>query len=71
MKIAMLGIGEAGRTIAADLMAVGVTVSGWDPEPKQIPPGVIFAASNAEAAQQADMLPVAAFGVLCLGQPLG
>lgn len=56
MKIAMLGIGEAGRTIAADLMAAGVTVSGWDPEPKQIPSGVILATGNAEAAQQADLI---------------
>ncbi|MCB0167587.1 MAG: NAD(P)-dependent oxidoreductase [Anaerolineae bacterium] len=56
MKIAMLGIGEAGRTIAADLIAAGVIVSGWDPEPKQIPPGVIFATGNAEAAQQADLI---------------
>ncbi len=56
MKIAILGLGEAGSTIAKDLITVGVTVSAWDPAPKQIPSDVVFATSNREAANQADLI---------------
>ena len=31
LTVAMLGLGEAGSTIAADLVAAGVTVRGYDP----------------------------------------
>ncbi|MEM7344753.1 MAG: NAD(P)-binding domain-containing protein [Chloroflexota bacterium] len=56
MKIAILGLGEAGRTIAADLIAAKIAVSGWDPAPQDLPEGLIFAASNAEAVAQADLI---------------
>lgn len=56
MKVAILGLGEAGGIIAADLIAAGVTVAGWDPQPKAVPEGVQFAASNAAAAEGADVI---------------
>ena len=30
MEVAVLGLGEAGSRIAADLVAAGCTVRGWD-----------------------------------------
>lgn len=56
MHIAILGIGEVGRALARDLLADGAMVSGWDPEPNQIPEGVLFARSNPEAAKDADLI---------------
>jgi hypothetical protein len=35
--IALLGLGEAGGTIAADLRAAGAEVRGWDPLPQTGP----------------------------------
>jgi 3-hydroxyisobutyrate dehydrogenase-like beta-hydroxyacid dehydrogenase len=39
MEVAVLGLGEAGGRIAADLVAAGCTVRGWDPvaRPREIP----------------------------------
>ena len=31
MRVAVLGLGEAGGRIAADLVAAGADVRGWDP----------------------------------------
>ena len=56
MIIAILGIGEAGGTLARDLIAAGVHVRGWDPEPRNIPDGLHFASSNPEAALGADVI---------------
>ena len=56
MIIAILGIGEAGGTLAGDLIAKGIQVRGWDPEPRHIPDGLHFAASNPEAASGADII---------------
>jgi 3-hydroxyisobutyrate dehydrogenase-like beta-hydroxyacid dehydrogenase len=56
MKFAILGLGEAGGALADDLLERGAMVSGWDPEPKNIPEGVHFAASNPEAAREADVI---------------
>jgi 3-hydroxyisobutyrate dehydrogenase-like beta-hydroxyacid dehydrogenase len=53
---AILGLGEAGGALATDLIRLGVTVYGWDPEPKQIPTGVHFAANNPDAAARADVI---------------
>lgn len=39
-KVAVLGLGEAGSIIAADLVKVGFTVDAWDPQPNRVPPGV-------------------------------
>jgi 3-hydroxyisobutyrate dehydrogenase-like beta-hydroxyacid dehydrogenase len=56
MIIAILGIGEAGGALARDLIAKGVQVRGWDPEPRNLPHELEFAASNPEAASGADIV---------------
>jgi len=50
--IAMLGLGEAGGTIAGDLRALGVAVQGYDPLP-QTQPDV---STPAEAVEGADVV---------------
>lgn len=50
----MLGLGEAGGRIAADLVAAGCAVRGWDPARR--PPGVPAAASDREAVRGADVV---------------
>lgn len=47
-RVAVLGLGEAGSAIAADLAAEGVEVAGWDPLPRQVD-GVRDATSAREA----------------------
>jgi 3-hydroxyisobutyrate dehydrogenase-like beta-hydroxyacid dehydrogenase len=56
MKIAILGLGEAGSAIAADLAAAGLTVEAWDPNPKRIPPGVTLTANDQAAINSADLV---------------
>ncbi|MDX1416083.1 MAG: DUF1932 domain-containing protein [Candidatus Promineifilaceae bacterium] len=56
MKFAILGLGEAGGALAADLVGLGATVFGWDPVPRSIPEGVHFMAGNPEAVRQADVV---------------
>ncbi len=56
MIVALLGIGEAGRSFAGDLIAAGISVRGWDPAPVSIPEGVDFAASNPAAVRGADII---------------
>jgi 3-hydroxyisobutyrate dehydrogenase-like beta-hydroxyacid dehydrogenase len=56
MIIAILGIGEAGGTLARDLIVAGVHVRGWDPEPRMIPDGLDFASSNPAAASGAEIV---------------
>ena len=56
MIIAILGIGEAGGTLARDLIARGVQVRGWDPEPRNLPSGLEFASSNPAAVLGADIV---------------
>jgi 3-hydroxyisobutyrate dehydrogenase-like beta-hydroxyacid dehydrogenase len=34
MRVAILGVGEAGSAIGADLVAAGLEVSAWDPAPR-------------------------------------
>ena len=38
-KVAVLGLGEAGSIISADLVKAGFIVDAWDPQPKHLPPG--------------------------------
>ena len=56
--IAILGLGEAGRCFAHDLIAMGIKVSGWDPSPNRalLPANLQVAASNADAAKDADII---------------
>lgn len=57
MKIAILGLGEAGSRFANDLARLGVTVVGYDPALKRdLLPTVMVAGSNTEAAQYADIV---------------
>jgi 3-hydroxyisobutyrate dehydrogenase-like beta-hydroxyacid dehydrogenase len=56
MIVAILGIGEAGGTLARDLIAAGVIVRGWDPNPPAIPDGLDFAANNPTAVSGADIV---------------
>jgi 3-hydroxyisobutyrate dehydrogenase-like beta-hydroxyacid dehydrogenase len=51
--IAVIGLGEAGSAIAADLVAVGATVRGWDPV-AAAPLGVELARDERDAAAGAD-----------------
>ena len=55
LTVAVLGLGEAGGTIARDLAAAGVQVRGYDPA-VAAPPGVTAAASDADACQGADLV---------------
>ena len=55
LTVAVLGLGEAGGTIARDLAAAGVRVRGYDPA-VPAPPGVTAAASDADACQGADLV---------------
>ncbi len=52
--IAVLGVGEAGGLIAADLIAKGVIVNGYDPKPVLMPDGVIHCQTPQEAVARAD-----------------
>ena len=57
LHIAMLGLGEAGSIFANDLVAMGITVSGWDPNPQRpLDKKIRFAKSNADAAEYADII---------------
>jgi 3-hydroxyisobutyrate dehydrogenase-like beta-hydroxyacid dehydrogenase len=53
--VAVLGLGEAGSVIAADLLAAGVRVRGYDPAVAS-PEGITDTRSEAEAAQGADLV---------------
>jgi 3-hydroxyisobutyrate dehydrogenase-like beta-hydroxyacid dehydrogenase len=57
--VAVLGLGEAGSRYAADLLAEGVAVAGYDPAvtwPGQAPPGLRLTGSAAEAAGTAGVV---------------
>jgi 3-hydroxyisobutyrate dehydrogenase-like beta-hydroxyacid dehydrogenase len=54
MEVAVLGLGEAGTLIAADLVAAGCTVRGWDAARRA--PGVPNAAGAVEAVRGADVI---------------
>jgi 3-hydroxyisobutyrate dehydrogenase-like beta-hydroxyacid dehydrogenase len=57
LHIAILGLGEAGSIFANDLAAMGLAVSGWDPNPKiALHKNIRFAANNADAAKDADII---------------
>jgi 3-hydroxyisobutyrate dehydrogenase-like beta-hydroxyacid dehydrogenase len=54
--IAVLGLGEAGSAIAADLIAAGAEVSGWDPAGKPDLDGLRFATGNVQAVAGATVV---------------
>lgn len=54
MEIAVLGLGEAGGRIAADLAAAGCVVRGWDPARRL--DGIVNAGGAREAVSGADVV---------------
>lgn len=57
MHIAILGLGEAGSRFANDLAEIGITVSGWDPNPtRTLHEKVRLAKSNIDASKEADII---------------
>src|SRR5690606_18930829 len=54
-RIAVLGLGEAGSLIAADLARAGAVVRGYDPRVRATG-GVIDAADAAQACRGADLV---------------
>jgi 3-hydroxyisobutyrate dehydrogenase-like beta-hydroxyacid dehydrogenase len=54
MEVAVLGLGEAGGRIAADLVAAGCNVRGWDPARR--PDGIPSADSDVSAVRGADVV---------------
>lgn len=54
-RVAILGLGEAGSALAADLVAQGVPVLGWDPA-LPVLPAVPLAGSPEEAAREAEIV---------------
>lgn len=57
LKIAVLGLGEAGSHFANNLAAMGVIVTGFDPMPiHQLHSSIVVKASNAEAAHNTDII---------------
>jgi 3-hydroxyisobutyrate dehydrogenase-like beta-hydroxyacid dehydrogenase len=56
LKIAVLGLGEAGSAIAADLVEAGLIVNAWDPQPKRVPPGVKLTTNDHEAICGVDVI---------------
>jgi 3-hydroxyisobutyrate dehydrogenase-like beta-hydroxyacid dehydrogenase len=56
LRVAALGLGEAGGRIAADLVAAGAAVTGWDPDPERRVDGVRPAESASDAVRGADVV---------------
>jgi 3-hydroxyisobutyrate dehydrogenase-like beta-hydroxyacid dehydrogenase len=54
--VAVLGLGEAGSLIAADLVAAGATLRGYDPADVLTPAGVTREGSEADAARGAALV---------------
>jgi 3-hydroxyisobutyrate dehydrogenase-like beta-hydroxyacid dehydrogenase len=56
MHVAILGLGEAGRRYAIDLLAAGWRVTGYDPAPVPTPPGAGRAPSISDAVAPAELV---------------
>lgn len=56
LRVAVLGLGEAGSAIAQDLLRAGAEVVGFDPVPEKTVPGLLRAQSEAEAAEGASLV---------------
>jgi 3-hydroxyisobutyrate dehydrogenase-like beta-hydroxyacid dehydrogenase len=54
--VAVLGLGEAGSLIAADLVSAGATVRGYDPADVATPAGVVRTGGEADAARGAALV---------------
>ncbi|HEY1316434.1 MAG TPA: DUF1932 domain-containing protein [Gaiella sp.] len=56
LAVAVLGLGEAGGTIASGLAAEGCDVRGWDPDAARVAVGVGRAASPTDAVAGAELV---------------
>jgi 3-hydroxyisobutyrate dehydrogenase-like beta-hydroxyacid dehydrogenase len=56
LRVAVLGLGEAGGRIAADLVELRVEVAGWDPDPARQVTGVRSAESASAAVRGAHLV---------------
>jgi 3-hydroxyisobutyrate dehydrogenase-like beta-hydroxyacid dehydrogenase len=56
MRVAILGLGEAGSRYAADLAAAGWRVTGYDPAPTKTPSGVRRVPSIRDAVAEAELV---------------
>ena len=56
LAVAVLGLGEAGGTIASGLAAEGCTVRGWDPDAARTAAGVDRTGSPTEAVADAELV---------------
>jgi 3-hydroxyisobutyrate dehydrogenase-like beta-hydroxyacid dehydrogenase len=54
--VAVLGLGEAGSRLAADLVAAGARVHGYDPLTSSTPDGVVRAPDPASAVARSDVV---------------
>lgn len=56
MKVAVLGLGEAGRIFAEAFVTEGAEVNAYTPRPRNIPEGVNVAPSAADAVSEAELV---------------
>jgi 3-hydroxyisobutyrate dehydrogenase-like beta-hydroxyacid dehydrogenase len=56
MRVAVLGLGEAGSRLAADLVAAGVDVHGYDPVAPSTPDGVGRVEEPAATVARSDLV---------------
>lgn len=56
MRVAVLGLGEAGGIYAAELAALGTEVTATDPVVASAPPGVTLASDIPEAVREAELV---------------
>ena len=70
MRIAVLGLGSAGSRHAANLLALGHEVTGFDPSGRGTPAGVPGAETELEAIRWAEAVVVASPNALHAGQAL-
>ena len=56
IQVALLGLGEAGKAFASDLIALGVPTAGWDPVPARSVVGLRRAENAVDAVAGADLV---------------
>ena len=56
VRVALLGLGEAGGAFAGDLVAAGVATAGWDPAPGRSVPGLRHARNAPDAIADAELV---------------
>jgi 3-hydroxyisobutyrate dehydrogenase-like beta-hydroxyacid dehydrogenase len=56
VRVAILGVGEAGSRFAVDLAALGVDVAPWDPDPDRRAEGIEPAASTSAAVTGSEVV---------------